>query len=405
MTNEPALSTLLPIPEHVPAELVVDFDYMAAPADQDVYEWWASIQEYPEIFYTPRNGGHWVLTRHEAIADVLADYHRFSSRRQTVPAAGKPFSLPPIETDPPLHGDFRRLIAPWFTPKAMASMEQDARALCNELIDGFIDRGACDFVSEFALLMPIGIFLKLVDLPATDRLLLIDIAEKMVRGDEADQAEGFAKAFAYLDVKLDERRRSPGADMLSAIVTGTIENGRKLTNEEARQMGALLLAGGLDTVAGMMSFIAMHLAENDQHRNLLAQHPDRINSAVEELMRRHQIANVAREVISDTTYGGVAMRAGDMILTPTSIAGVDDRQYDNALAVDFDRPNKRSLVFGNGPHQCIGAFLARTEIRVFLREWLERIPEFRIEPGKTPKIVSGRANSVHYLPLVWSTQL
>lgn len=391
----------LPVPGHVDPHLVRDFNYLTHVEGEELWHWWARLHDYPEIFYTPHNGGHWVVTRHDTLAEVLADYERFSSRRQTVPAAGKPFSLPPIEIDPPLHGEFRRLIAPWFTPKAMMTMEKDAKSLCIELIEGFIDRGECEFVSEFALVMPIGIFLSLVDLPADDRLELLGIAEKMVRGDEIEQAKGFEEAFAYLDVKLEERRRNPGSDMLSAIVTGTIDGGRKLTGEEARLMGALLLAGGLDTVAGMMSFIAMHLARHDDHRRLLAEHPDRIHSATEELMRRHQTANIAREVVADTVYEGVTMKAGDMILTPTSMDSVDDRQYDDPLTVDFDRKNKRSLVFGNGPHQCIGAFLARTELRVFLREWLARIPEFEIKPGEVPRVFSGRANTVNYLPLQW----
>ncbi|GGD84656.1 cytochrome P450 [Croceicoccus mobilis] len=391
----------LPIPAHVPPTLVRDFDYLREVEGEELWHWWSHLHDGPEIFYTPHNGGHWVLTRHAAIAEVLADYTRFSSRHQTVPVAGKPFSLPPIEVDPPLHGEFRRLIAPWFTPKAMVGMESDAKALCIELIEGFRERGHCEFISEFALVMPIGIFLKLVDLPAGDRLHLLEIAEKMVRGDEEQQAEGFAAAFEYLDVKLEERRRNPGDDMLSAIVTGTIDGGRLLTDEEARLMGALLLAGGLDTVAGMIGFITQHLAGHDEHRRLLASEPDRIHSATEELMRRHQIANIAREVVADTEYHGVAMKAGDMILTPTSMAAVDDREYNNPLEVDFDRPNKRSIVFGNGPHQCIGAFLARTEIRVFLREWLARIPEFRIAAGKTSRVFSGRANAMRYLPLEW----
>lgn len=263
----------LPAPPHVPPHLVRDFDYMHRVEGGDLYEWWAELHQGPEIFYTPRQGGHWVLTRHADIAEVLADFERFSSRQQTVPTAGKPFSMPPIEIDPPLHGDFRRLIAPWFTPKAMAGMEMRAEALSRELIDGFADRGGCEFVSEFALVMPIGIFLSLVDLPASDRLTLLAIAEKIVRGDEATQAQGFGEAFAYLGEKFAERRRSPGDDMLSAIVQGTVDGGRALTETETLAMGALLLAGGLDTVAGMMSFIMIHLARNDAHRRLLAATP------------------------------------------------------------------------------------------------------------------------------------
>lgn len=391
----------LSIPSHVPPSLVRDFDYLREVDNKDLWAWWSQLQDGPEIFFTPRNGGHWVLTRHETVAEVLADYAQFSSRKQTVPVAGKPFSLPPIEIDPPLHGEYRRLIAPWFTPKAMIGMEAHARSLCVELIEGFRERGRCEFVSDFALIMPIGIFLRLVDLPTEDRLPLIEIAEKVVRGDEQAQAEGFVQAFAYLDVKLEERRRNPGDDMLSALVTGRIEDGRLLTAEEARLMGALLLAAGLDTVAGMMGFITKHLAENAEHRRLLAAEPERIHSATEELMRRYQTANVAREVVADMTYRGIAFKAGDMVLTPTTMAAIDDREYDNPMQVDFDRKNKRSLVFGNGPHQCIGAFLARTEIRVFLREWLARIPEFRIVSGETPKVFSGRANTISFLPLEW----
>lgn len=390
-----------PIPSHVPASLVRDFDFLREVEGEEMWHWWARLHDFPEIFFTPRNGGHWVLTRHDQIAEVLADYERFSSRAQTVPVEGKPFSLPPIEIDPPMHGEFRRLIAPWFTPKAMTGMENDARELCIELIEGFRERGHCEFVSEFALVMPIGIFLKLVDLPPEDRPQLLDIAERMVRGDAEGQAQGFADAFAYLDVKLEERRRNPGKDMLSAIVTGTIDGGRLLTEEEARLMGALLLAGGLDTVAGMMSFIIMYLADHGEHRRLLVNEPERIHSATEELMRRHQTANIARQVVSDLDYQGVFMKAGDMILTPTSMAAVDDRIYDRPLEVDFDRKNKRSLVFGNGPHQCIGAFLARTEIRVFLREWLARIPDFRVANDDRPRVFSGRANTVLHLPLEW----
>lgn len=166
-------------------------------------------------------------------------------------------------------------------------------------------------------------------------------------------------------------------------------------------LGALLLVGGLDTVAGMMGFIMLHLARNPEHQALLAGNPELMPVAVEELMRRHEIANVARLVVRDTELRGVVMKEGDMVLTPTSMAGLDDRRYPDPMKVDFAREDKRSLVFGKGPHQCIGAFLARTELRVFFTEWLKRVPRFRIADGERPVSVPGRANAVSYLPLVW----
>lgn len=390
------------IPAHVPADLVRDFDYMTVPEGADLYEWWRSLQDGPDIFYTPRHGGHWVLTRHEDIGHVLSRHEDFSSRVATLPAQGKPIQMAPIEYDPPLHTEFRRLLAPFFTPKSIGNLEVRARELAITVIDSLKDRGECDFIADFSLTMPIGIFMSLVDLPDEDRLELIDIAEAMVRGKTpAEQEAGFHRAFAYLGTKIAERRANPGSDMFSAIIQGTIEGGRPLTDSELLGMGALLLAGGLDTVAGMMGFMAHHLATHDEHRQMLLDQPDLIPQAVEELLRRYEIANVARQVTRDLEIGGVAMKEGDCILTATAIAGLDERQYPDAMTVDFMRANKRSLVFGKGPHQCIGAFLARTELRVFLAEWLKRIPHFRIKPGATPIMVSGRANSVHYLPLVW----
>jgi cytochrome P450 len=188
---------------------------------------------------------------------------------------------------------------------------------------------------------------------------------------------------------------------LSHIMQGTVEGGRPMTEMELLGMGALLLAGGLDTVAGMMGFIMLHLARNPDHQALLAANPDMMPQAIEELMRRFQIANIARIVVRDTVLKGVSMNQGDMVLTPTSMAGLDERRYPAPMAVDFERDDKRSLVFGKGAHQCVGAFLARTELRVFFAEWLKRVPRFRLAPGETPVAVPGRANAVSYLPLVW----
>jgi cytochrome P450 len=310
--------------------------------------------------------------------------------------------LPPIEYDPPLHSDFRRLLAPFFMPKSIGNLEYKARDLTTRLIDSFIDRGECEFVSEFALAMPIGIFMGLVDLPEADRLHLLDIAEAIVRGATPEaQGMGFMRANQYLAEVFAARRAKPGEDMLSALIKGSVDGGRPLTDTELVAMGSLLLAAGLDTVASMMGFITMFLAQHEQHRHRLIDHPELIPVAVEELMRRHATANVGRLVIEDVEIGGVAMKAGDMVLTATTLACLDDRQFDDPMRVDFDRADKRSLVFGKGPHQCIGAHLARTEIRVFLGEWLTRIPDFGIRPGETPVSVPGRGNSVKYLPLVW----
>ena len=398
MTN----ATTFEIPSHVPVSLVRDFDFLQAEVEGDLYEWWAQLKAGPQIFYTPRHGGHWVTTRADDIGHVLETHNIFSSQQMTIPRATHQFASPPIMYDPPLHADFRKLLAPFFTPKSIGNLEEKARELSVQLIDSVAKKGMCEFVSELSLAMPIGIFLDLVDLPDSDRLELLSYAEKMVRGNtHEEQAEGFRLSYQYLGVAYEQRRINPRADILSYILQGTVEDGRPLSEMELLGMGALLLAGGLDTVAGMMGFIMLHLARTPEHQELLANEPELMPQAIEELMRRHQIANIARVVAKDTVFKGVTMKVGDMVLTPTSMAGLDEKRYPDPMTVDFARHDKRSLVFGKGPHQCIGAFLARTELKVFFAEWLKRVPRFKIAPGELPICLPGRANAVSYLPLVW----
>jgi cytochrome P450 len=180
-----------------------------------------------------------------------------------------------------------------------------------------------------------------------------------------------------------------------------VDGGRSPTSEEILGLAALLVIGGLDTVASMLGFITQFLANNPAHRRRLIEDKAILGPAIEELIRRHHIANVARVAARDIEYKGITIKQGDIILIGTSFAGVDEKRYPDALSVDFDRADKKHTAFGRGPHQCIGSFLARTEIKVFLTEWLKRIPDFEIKPGATPIAQPGKANRVEYLPLVW----
>ena len=138
------------------------------------------LQNSPEIFYTSRNGGHWVFTRHDDIAHGYEAFADFSNRQAITEA--RPFLLPPDEYDPPLHTDFRLLVARFFTPKAVGELAVKARTLTIELIEKFQHRGECEFIAEFAQMLPIGIFMDMVALPDSDRLMLISVVDDMVRG-------------------------------------------------------------------------------------------------------------------------------------------------------------------------------------------------------------------------------
>jgi cytochrome P450 len=243
-------------------------------------------------------------------------------------------------------------------------------------------------------------------LPSEDTPYLMGISEDIVRSvDPAVQQDAFQRVNDYIANRvMPERRANPGDDIFSAILKARIEGGRPFSDEEIISFGSVLIAAGLDTVASMLGFITRFLADNPAHRQQLLDDPGLINDALEELMRRFHIANIARVVAQDLEYKGVAMKEGDCILIPTSAAGIDARRFTDPFTVDFRRGDKKTLIFGRGAHQCVGAFLARTELRVFLHEWLKRIPHFRVKPGETPVAVPGKANCLRYLPLVWDAQ-
>jgi len=160
------------VPAHVPPELVFDFDIYNPPgAEIDFHGALKRLHDenYPDIFWSTANGGHWVATRGEDIHKIFADYQNFSSRSLTVPASSAPpFPLFPIFADPPEHGLYRALLNPSFSPKAVASLEARARALAVKLVEDLRPRGRCDFVIDFAQHLPIEVFMSIVDVPAGD---------------------------------------------------------------------------------------------------------------------------------------------------------------------------------------------------------------------------------------------
>ncbi len=389
------------IPAHVPTGLVRDFNYFDLQQDRDIHEHFHKLHRGPDIFYTPQHGGHWVATRFDDMAHIFDNDADFSSRHATVPFP--PYQITLMENDGQLHDDFRKLLQPYFSPKSIGSLETVATELTTSLIDGFINNGECEFTRDFAMRMPIIIVMNLCEFPKEDTAHLTQISEDITRShDPQTQAAAFGRITEYLSGKIiPARMANPGKDMISAIIHGKVDGGRSPTQMEIMGLSTLLIVGGLDTVASMLGFITAFLARNPAYRQQLIDEPERIPKAMEELFRRHGVANIGRTVARDLEYKGIQFKEGDFILTPTTAAGLDDHHYPDAMRVDFDRADKKHLAFGRGPHQCIGSFLARTEIRVFLTEWLKRIPHFEIKSGEEPQVLPGKANRVTYLPLTW----
>lgn len=395
-------------PAHVPENLVVDFDLYAIPgSEDDVHLAFRRFQQNgPDIFWTPHNGGHWVATRAEDIEVMQRDHERFSHRRITIPVMppDSPRQLP-LELDPPEHNAYRKPLTFALLPKVVATLEDKVRQTAIDLIEGLQPRGKCEFVADFAKVLPIVVFLDLVDLPREDRHYLLPITEDSVRGSTVEVRGAAHRAVgAYLQRYITARREKPGSDLLSILVNTEVD-GQRIGLEEATAFATLVLFGGLDTVAGMLGFIARFLATHPEHRDDIAAHlgdESFLRNAIEELVRVHGLANTARIVTRDFAYKGIDFRAGDAVLPANLFVGLDDRRIKDPLTVDFRRPAPAPhATFGNGPHICPGAILARREIKIFLQEWLRRIPVFEIELGTKPVLVTGMVNGVLELRLRW----
>jgi len=392
-------------PDHVPAELVRNFNLYDVPgASEDVQAAFSQVQRsLPEIFWTPHNGGHWVVTGGEDVLAIIRDHERFSTKGFVIPPLENPIRQVPLELDPPEHTGFRRPLSLALTPAIIAKLEDAVRAVAITTIDALQPNGGCEFIGAFAKVLPIHVFLEMVELPLSDAPYLLGLAEGAVRAAE-DHGRSHRLMHEYLLKWVSARREAPGQDLLSKLVNAQI-GGQRISENDALGFATLVLFGGLDTVASMLGMIALFLAQHPEHRKrLIAQLDDEafLRSAIEELIRRFGLANTARLVMCDLEFKGIVFKAGDRLLPANLFVGLDERLNSDPLLVDFDRRKSVHASFGSGPHICPGAGLARREILVFLQEWLRRIPEFRIKEGTHPVLATGMVNGVTKLELAWA---
>jgi cytochrome P450 len=398
MNTEPARR------QSIPQNLVVDFDaFRPTVPGSDSFLVLQKLQEGPEIVWTPHNGGHWIATHGETVKAIIEDSERFSSSSILIATPNRE-PLVPAEYDPPQHGPLRKPLMLAFLPKNVKRWTMEARDLTIELIEGLKPHGKCEFMSEFSAHLPVIIFLRIVGLPLEDRQKLIGWVKDYL---QRTSIEAFSEASAninqYIDALTDQRLTHPGEDLFSEALRADV-GGRRMTLTEAHGLGRTFLLAGLDTVAALLGWTARYLAENPAARQRIIKEPRIIPRVIEEMLRRYSVANIARIVREDMVYRGVQMRAGEQILLPTCMYGLDKSIYSDPLSVDFDRPDSHQhLGFGNGIHRCVGAPLAHAEMRIFLEEWLTRIPDFSLDPDNPPKRVTGIVHGHESLNLIWPT--
>lgn len=404
--NDQGLTATAALPHNVPLDRVVDFDtYNPTGIEAGFHEAWDRLQadHIPDLVWTPRNEGHWIATRGATIRQVLSDTDHFSSRIIWLPkSVGEQHRMLPSTMDAPDHQQYRRLLNAGLSPKAVRALEDRIRQTAVRLISGFKDKGRCDFIAEYAEILPVDMFLAIVDLPQEDGVKLKYWSDRIVHLDETmPYEEAKQHFFDYLEPYIDARLGRDGTDMLSGMINGKVY-GRPLDKDEMLNISMQLLLAGLDTVVNFLDFTFHFLARNPEHCRRLAADPAMIPDALEELFRQLPIVSVAREVKADVDLAGVSLKVGDIVLAPTSLVGRDDTLNSCPHVVDFERNSIIHATFGKGNHVCPGAHLARTELRITIEEWLKAIPAFEMEPDSKILFQGGVVGTMNSLPLRWT---
>jgi cytochrome P450 len=351
--------------------------------------------------------GFTVVASRTAVDEVFRDPERFTSR--DLVQLGNVRPLIPLSVDPPEHKKYRRILDPLFAPKKMDEIEDDVAARMNHFIDAFIDRGACNFTEELAVLFPSAVFLGLMGLPWEELDTLLRLKDGIMRpgGGGVSPEEQVrireqtgTDIYAYFNAILDERERHPEQDILTGFLNAVVE-GEKLSREEILDICFLFLIAGLDTVTDSLTCFFAFLSQNPAHRRQIVEDPAVIPKAVEEMLRwETPVAGTARLATADSEVSGCPVTAGSVVFVCIGAANVDPAEFDDSMQVRFDREVNRHLAFGGGVHRCLGSHLARRELRIALREWHRSIPEYQLKPGIELEYPPG-LRMVENLELVW----
>ncbi|HUD90345.1 cytochrome P450 [Sphingobium sp.] len=396
-------------PDHVPKELIVDFDFFDVPEDvSDPVDIWHGLARRgaPPIFYTPRNGGHWVFLRYADIVEGYRNHEIFSTRGAQIPPI-EPFPvLQPNGVDPPEHDVFRKLLAPMFTPLAVRRMTDGLQRRAESLISGLAGHGGCDFIADYAAKFPTATFLELFGLPEERLPEFLRIANIFFRSTDPDiRAANLLEIYAVLEELFREKERNPGNDIATTVLQSRDVEGNAYPWQDIINCGFLLFVAGLDTVTNTMAYVWRYLAATPDARRKFRERlddPAAFLLAIEELMRINAVSNIYRRVTHDCEYRGVRFRKNDRIILPNTVANRDASIFPDPQTIDLDRKVNNHVTFGVGPHRCIGSHLAKREIMISLQEWLRQIPEFELAGhDDAPSAFGGSVMGFESLKLRW----
>ncbi|MET0784515.1 MAG: cytochrome P450 [Leifsonia flava] len=386
-------------PDHVPAELLRDFDHHHDPEFlRDPFEYLEKLRGH--TFFSTAWGGFWVPTEPDDIREAFQRHDLFTNFPGGLPAREASLPMIPEELDPPDHTKYRRAISGMFAPKAVKELEDEIRGLARQLVAEAKTKGSIDFVEDFAVPLPTRVFMGRLGLPLDQADLFVQWNNTLLHALGEEKKAANIEVGKYLTDLVAERAANPQDDWISELLAAEVD-GAPMAQSDVVGIVFLFFLAGLETVTAGLTFSFRYLASSPEHRAELAEDPEMAPQAVEELLRYFSFTNIPRRVIHDVEFAGVQMKAGDQVLLCNSLVSRSPEENEDADLVDFQRAVSRHSAFGMGPHRCLGSHLARLEMAAALEEWHREIPDYEIVPGSTIELWGGTNMAIKHLPLQW----
>lgn len=381
--------------------------------DGPPHELFARLRSEAPIHKTPNpHGGHvWSLFRHDDITAVAKDAETFSSYEKGIFL--QPDQVAPLDLvrnvllykDPPDHSRFRAVLQPFFTPKAIARLEDLVQRRVTKTLDAVIEDGKCDFVPDVAVPIPLGVLTEIMGVPDEDIpkfYAWTEAIEAAQRSLEAEQAvDTFMEMAGYLHEQVQSQLADAEADTLVKRLHDAEVDGQSLDENELLTFFALLSFAGNDTTRNTCANAMLYLLEHPEEKDKLADDPDKIDAAVEEFLRYSSVVQwFARSATKDTEVRGQKIAEGDLVVSWYGSASRDEEVFDDPDTFDVERSNasKHKAFGGGGRHSCLGKNLAKLELKTIFTDVLRRMPDIERD-GEPERLGSNWANALTALPV------
>ena len=367
----------------------IQFNPMDPEFVADPYPTYQRLRSEDPVHHSPL--GFWVLTRYEDVVANLRD-PRFA-KEPMIAAVASRLGISPVgmgvsmlDRDPPDHTRLRSLASKAFTPRVVEALRPRIQQIVDELLDSVADAHSMDLIEQFAYPIPVAVICEMLGVPVADHERFkgwsLDLArglDSIMLGPESEifKRSGHAREGLtnYMRELITERRRSPRADLLSALIAAE-EAGDKLTETELVAMCILLLVAGHETTVNLIGNGMLALLRHPDQLRLLCERPELIVTAVEELLRYDgPVQRTARTPTEDVVVGGKTIPKGEIVMPFIGAADRDPAQFRDPERLDITRADNRHIAFGWGIHFCLGAPLARIEGQIAINTLLKRFPK------------------------------